>query len=94
MVVLYKVQSIFSRFSVIPTAAKGIPPRALRREHPSAEISPSDVYSRIVYTLYEVQTDKNPKVQIKWSKRPSVFVHYAEKQLLLQIWLTFLKEVV
>lgn len=55
---------------------------------------PSDVYSRIVYTLYEVQTDKNPKVQIKWSKQPSVFVHYAEKQLFLQIVLTFLKEVV
>lgn len=34
----------------------------------------SDVCSRIVYTLYEVQTTKSPKVQIKWSKRPSVFV--------------------
>lgn len=63
--------------------------RAPKRRDP-----PSDVYSRIVYVLYEVQTDKNPKVQIKWSKRPSVFVHYAEKQLLLQIGLTFLKEVV
>lgn len=94
MVVLYKIQPIFSRFSVIPTAAKGIPPRVLRREHPNAEIPLSDVYSRIVYTLYEVQTDISPKVQIKWSKRPSVFVHYAEKQLLLQIGLTFLKEVV
>lgn len=93
MVVLYKIQPIFSRFSVTPTA-KGIPPCALRREHPNAEIPPSDVYSRIVYSLYEVQTDKNPKVQIKWSKRPSVFVHYAEKQLFLQIMLTFLKEVV
>lgn len=40
---------------------------------------PSDVYSRIVYTLYEVQTTKSPKVQIKWSKRPLAFVHYAEK---------------
>ena len=37
---------------------------------------------------------KTPKVQIKWSKIPSVFVHYAEKSLFLQIWLTFLKEVV
>ena len=55
---------------------------------------PSDVYSRIVYVLYEVQTAKSPKVQIKWSKRPSVFVHYAEKSLFLQIGLTFLKEVV
>lgn len=94
MVVLYKIQPIFSRFSVIPTAAKGMPPRALRRGHPNAEIPLSDVYSRIVYVLYEVQTAKNPKVQIKWSKRPSVFVHYAEKQLFLQIVLTFLKEVV
>jgi hypothetical protein len=94
MVVLYKIQPIFSRFSVMPAAAKGIPPRALRREHPNAEISPSDVYSRIVYTLYEVQTAQSPKVQIKWSKQPSVFVHYAEKQLFLQIVLTFLKEVV
>lgn len=55
---------------------------------------PSDVYSRIVYTLYEVQTAQSPKVQIKWSKRPLVFVHYAEKPLFLQIGLTFLKEVV
>ena len=61
---------------------------------PKRRDSPSDVYSRIVYTLYEVQTAKSPKVQIKWSKRPSVFVHYAEKQLLLQIGLIFLKEVV
>ena len=94
MVVLYKIQPVFSRFSVMPTAAKGIPPCALRREHPSAEIPLSDVYSRIVYVLYEVQTAQNPKVQIKWSKRPSVFVHYAEKPLFLQIGLTFLKEVV
>lgn len=64
MVVLYKIQPIISRFSVIRAAAEGIPPRALRREHPNAEISPYDVYSRIVYVLYEVQTDKNPKVQI------------------------------
>lgn len=54
----------------------------------------SDVYSRIVYTLYEVQTTKSPKAQIKWSKRPLVFVHYAEKSLFLQTGLTFLKEVV
>ncbi len=79
MVVLYKIQHIFSRFSDMPADAKGIPPRALRREHPNAEISPSDVYSRIVYTLYEVQTTKSPKAQIKWSKIPSVFVHYVEK---------------
>ena len=93
MVVLYKIQPLFSRFSVMPTAAKGIPPCALRREHPSAEIPSSDVYSRIVYVLYEVQTIKSPKVQIKWSKRPLAFVHYAEKSLFLQIVLTFLKEV-
>lgn len=80
MVVLYKIQPIFSRFSVMPAAAKGIPPRALRREHPNAEIPLSDVYSRIVYVLYEVQTAQNPKVQIKWSKRPSGFVHYAENR--------------
>lgn len=61
---------------------------------PKRRDSPYDVYSRIVYVLYEVQTAKNPKVQIKWSKRPSVFVHYAEKSLFLQIGLTFLKEVV
>ena len=63
MVVLYKIQPIFSRFSVIPTDVKGIPPCALRREHPSAEIPPSDVYSRIVYVLYEVQTAKSPKIR-------------------------------
>ena len=63
--------------------------RAPRRRDP-----PYDVYSRIVYVLYEVQTTKSPKVQIKWSKRPLVFVHYAEKPLFLQIWLTLLKEVV
>lgn len=74
------------------------PPREYRPapcgESTQTQRSPSDVYSRIVYTLYEVQTTKSPKVQIKWSKRPSVFVHYAEKPLFLQIGLTFLKEVV
>ena len=68
-------------------------PRSAARA-PKRRDSPSDVYSRIVYVLYEVQTDKNPKVQIKWSKQPSAFVHYAEKSLFLQIRLTFLKEVV
>ena len=68
-------------------------PRPVARA-PKRRDFPSDVYSRIVYTLYEVQTAKSPRIQIKWSKRQLVFVHYAEKSLFLQIGLTFLKEVV
>ena len=41
------------------------PPREYRPapcgESTQAQRSPSDVYSRIVYTLFEVQTDKNPQ---------------------------------
>ena len=37
---------------------------------------------------------QKPQDQIKWSKIPLAFVHYAEKPLFLQSGLTFLKEVV
>ena len=91
--------SFYTKFSPYsPVSLSCPPPREYRHapcgESTQAQRSPSDVYSRSVYTLYEVQTAKSPKVQIKWSKRPSVFVHYAEKSLFLQIGLTFLKEVV